>query len=115
MSEAVNDTKDKVDPALLKVNGNRNGENGTEYVKKLANAVLQTFRKHNVVRLRCVGAAAVNNADKSIAIASIEARKESIDLVERKFFTDVYFDDVKKTGILKEVVAFPKGDANGNC
>jgi len=93
------------DLALLKVLGSRGKENDREYVKKLAYAITQAFSKHKVARLRCVGAAAVNNADKAIIIASEEAKKNGIDLVERKSFTEVYFGDVKKYGILKEITA----------
>jgi stage V sporulation protein SpoVS len=100
----VNDEKDL---ALLKVNGSKGKDVDKEYVKKLANAILQTFSKHDVARLRCVGAAAINNADKAIIIASGEADKRGIELVEKKSFTIAYFGDngeIEKTGILKEIV-----------
>jgi stage V sporulation protein SpoVS len=98
------------DPTLLKVNGSRGKDSDKEYVKKLANAVLQTFLKHQVAKLRCVGAAALNNADKAIIIASGEASKKGIELVEKKSFCTVSFRDevtgqwVEKTGILKELM-----------
>jgi stage V sporulation protein SpoVS len=98
------------DPALLKVNGSRGKDQDKEYVKKLANAVVQTFTKNGVAKLRCVGAAALNNADKAIIIASGEASKKGIELVEKKSFCTVSFRDdvtgqwVEKTGILKEIL-----------
>lgn len=99
--------KEEVDPALLKVNGSRGKEVDKAYVKKLANAILQTFSKHEVARLRCVGAAAVNNADKAIIIACGEATKRGIELIEKKSFTIAHFGErgeIEKTGILKEVM-----------
>lgn len=106
------ETEEK-DQALLKVNGSRGKDNDKEYVKKLANALLQTFEKHSVARLRCVGAAALSNADKAILIASAEAAKNGIELVEKKSWVIVSFPDeysnqpgamVEKTGILKEII-----------
>jgi stage V sporulation protein SpoVS len=105
-----NHTEENVDPALLKVIGSRGKDQDKEYVKKLANAVLQTFYRHGVAKLRCVGAAAVNNADKAIAIAADEAMKTNkLELVEKKHFTTVSFKDdngnwVEKTGLVKEVI-----------
>lgn len=109
MGETINPNHEEIDPSLLKVNGSRGRDEDKEYVKKLANAILQTFNKHGVAKLRCVGAAAVNNADKAIIIASTEASKNGTELVEKKSFTEVTFFDsqsesVRKTGILKEIV-----------
>ena len=101
------------DPTLLKVNGSRGKDNDKEYVKKLANALIQTFNKHKVARLRCVGAAAINNADKAILVASEELAKKSIKIVEAKSWVKVFFRDsqtgelVEKSGILKEIIEFP--------
>jgi len=92
------------DPALLLVAGSRGDKgNDKEYVKKLANALLQVFYKHNVARLRCVGAAALNNATKAFIIARGEAQKKGDRLISEESFTVVNFDGVEKTGILKEV------------
>jgi stage V sporulation protein SpoVS len=108
-----NNGSEEKDDTILRVNGSRGKDSDKEYVKKLANAVLQTFQKHGVARLRCVGAAALNNADKAVIIASTEAAKKGIELVEKKFFTIVYFPDefapqsgamIEKTGIIKEIV-----------
>lgn len=109
MAEADESQIADKDPALLKVNGSRGKENDKEYVKKLANALTQTFTRHGIAKLRCVGAAAINNADKAIIIASMEAAKQGIELVEKKSFTEVTFYDerneaVRKTAILKEIV-----------
>tara|TARA_Y100000310_G_C20361842_1_gene659362 strand:- start:169 stop:495 length:327 start_codon:yes stop_codon:yes gene_type:complete len=92
------------DPALLLVSGSKGDKQvDKEYVKRLSNAILEVYHKHNVVRLRCVGAAAVNNAEKAVAIAMTEANKKDIELVEKKSFTTVNFDGTQKTGLLTEV------------
>tara|TARA_Y100000310_G_scaffold344994_1_gene461017 strand:- start:2967 stop:3323 length:357 start_codon:yes stop_codon:yes gene_type:complete len=94
------------DQALLLVSGSR-GEKGRdkEYVKKLANAVLQVLHKHDVVRMRCVGAAALNNATKAFIIARGECLKKGERLVSEDSFTTVMFESGEKTGILKEITA----------
>ena len=95
----------QADPTLLKVNGSKGKDEDKEYVKRLANALIQTFMKHDIARLRCVGAGSVNNADKAVIIATGEAAKRGIELIEKKSFTSVDFGGgVIKTGILKEIV-----------
>lgn len=96
---------DTIDEALLLVSGNR-GDKGKDkdYVKKLANAILQVFYKHEVVRLRCVGAASLNNAIKSFIIAKGEAQKKGDTLLIDPSFTTVMFGEEEKTGIVLEVI-----------
>ena len=94
------------DDALLLVSGVGKGDRDSkEYVKQLANAVVQVFYKYEVVRLRCVGAAAVNNGVKSFIIAKGEALKKGDKLVIDPSFTTVKFKDEEKTGIIMEVTA----------
>lgn len=105
----MTDVKEKVennDETLLLVRGckNRSKEEIKEYVKKLANAILQVFYKHKAVKLRCVGAGAVNNADKAFIIAKGEAQKRGDKFLMDLSFTTVHFGDEQKTGILKEVI-----------
>ena len=101
-----------VDPTLLRVLGNKGSKDGERdggaYVKTLANAILKVYSKHKLVKLRCVGAAAVNNAAKSIAIAQEDAERNGLDLVVKNKFTNVNFDGQVKTGILK--IVFANGD-----
>ena len=106
MSETTNVEVNIVDndPALLLVSGSKGDKIvDKEYVKKLANAALQVFYKHKVIRMRCVGAAALNNATKALIIARGEAQKKGDRLVCEDSFTIVQFGDVEKTGILKEI------------
>tara|TARA_Y100000034_G_C6524631_1_gene225893 strand:+ start:88 stop:450 length:363 start_codon:yes stop_codon:yes gene_type:complete len=107
------------DLSLLKVRGSKGKDEDRDYVKKLANAIIQVFSKHGVARLRCVGAGAVNNATKAALIAKGEAFKRGDNLVSYdKCFTEVPFENSPgkvdiKTGIIKEVKSveeFCKGD-----
>jgi len=92
------------DEALLLVSGSKGGkQDDKEYVKKLSNAILQVLYKHNVARLRCVGAAAINNAIKSFIIAKGEARKKGDEICMDPSFTTVNFNGEEKTGIVIDV------------
>jgi len=92
------------DPALLLVSGSKGDKSADkEYVKKLANAALQVFYKHKVVRMRCVGAASVNNATKASIITRGEAQKKGDRLVSEASFTTVPFNGVDKTGVIIEI------------
>ena len=93
------------DPELLLIRGNiENREDATDYVKKTANAILKVIEKHGKAKLRCIGAAAVNNATKSTTIARGDATSKGMHLVMEPSFVEVSFGDSgKKTGILFEV------------
>ena len=76
MTEDINGNAKKKDDSLLLVSGSKGSKsNDKEYVKKLSNAILQVYSKHSAVKLRCVGAASLNNAIKSFIIAKGEAQK----------------------------------------
>ncbi len=93
------------DETLLLVRGSQNDKmKDKEYVKKLANAILQVYSKHESAKLRCVGAAALNNAIKSIIIAKGELDKKGTDILVSPSFTTVNFKGEDKTGIVLEVV-----------
>ena len=85
------------DPALLLVKG-KQGEN-KPYIKTLSHAVLTVIAKYGYANLKCVGASSVNNAIKSIVVASGEAKKRGINLVVSPSFQEAIFDNVEKTAI----------------
>ena len=89
------------DEALLLVSGSR-GDKGKDkdYVKKLSNAILQVFSKHDTAKLRCVGAASLNNAIKAFIIAKGESQKKGEALLIDPSFTTVMFGTEEKTGII---------------
>ena len=106
MTEEVNGNTNTIDESLLLVSGSKGSkEKDKEYVKKLANAIFQTFSKHSIARLRCVGAASLNNAIKSFIIAKVEFQKNGDNLFISPSFTTVNFQGQEKTGILLEVVS----------
>lgn len=94
------------DDNLLLVSGSK-GSKGSDkdYVKKLSNAVLQVYAKHSSVKMRCVGAASVNNAMKALIIASGEAQKNGDNLMFSPSFTTVNFNGEEKTGIVIDVIS----------
>lgn len=100
-----------VDKTLLLVSGSKGSkEKDKEYVKKLSNAILQVFSKHNTAKLRCVGAASLNNAIKSFIIAKGEALKNGESLFLDPSFTTVNFNGDEKTGIVMKVVSIEDDD-----
>ncbi len=98
-------TPSQLDPALLLIKG-KNGEN-KEYIKKLAHAIVIVVTKYGYANLKCVGASAVNNAMKSITIASGEAKKRGVNLVVSPSFQEASFgtgvDMMEKTAIMLNV------------
>jgi stage V sporulation protein SpoVS len=107
MTDDKNDKHvETTDETLLLVSGSR-GDKGRDkdYVKKLSNAILQVFYKHESATLRCVGAASLNNAIKSFIIAKGEAHKKGDSIVLDPSFTTVMFGDEEKTGIVMEVIS----------
>ncbi|MFA5599050.1 MAG: stage V sporulation protein S [Phenylobacterium sp.] len=102
-TEAVNDNAK--DPTLLLVKGNIGEKRDTkDYIKKLASAMLVVVEKHGVAKLRCVGAAAINNAVKSQIVANGEAKKKGLSLIMTASFQTVHFTaDEDRTAIVIEV------------
>jgi len=105
MNEENYNVDGNVDETLLLVSGSKGSkENDKDYVKKLSNAVLQVFAKHGSVKLRCVGAASLNNAIKSFIIAKGESQKKGENILIDPSFTEVHFHGEAKTGIVLELV-----------
>jgi stage V sporulation protein SpoVS len=93
------------DPTLLLVSGSKGSKiDDKAYRKKLANAIVQVFLKHGVVRLRGVGAAANNNALLAYLIAEQEALQQNIILTVAPSFTNVIFNGETKTGTIMEIL-----------
>jgi stage V sporulation protein SpoVS len=94
-----------VDPMLLLVRGKFDDKmQEKQYVKKLSNAVSQVITKHSKAILRCVGAASLNNAIKSVSTLNYWAAKNNTKkLVIKPDFTTVVFDQNKTVGIILQV------------
>ena len=96
------------DEALLLVSRSKGDKSkDRDYVKKLSNAILQVYTKHETAKLRCVGAASLNNAIKAFIIAKEEIKKRAnLDsLFLDPSFTVVDFQGEEKTGIVFLVVS----------
>ena len=106
MTEDANKKDKATDESLLLVSGSK-GSKGKDkdYVKKLSNAISQVYIKHSTVKLRCVGAASLNNAIKAFIIAKGESKKNGDNLLISPSFTTVNFDGEEKTGIVLDVVS----------
>ena len=111
----IDDTEQ--DPSLLLVRGNIDSkEESRDYSIKLSHAVLSVFSKHDVAKLRCVGAAAVNNAVKAIAIArqKLVNQKEEHDFdfaFIPSFNTVDFGENGEKTALMLEVIDIEIEDA----
>jgi len=103
-------TQAETDPTLLLVSGSKNrGNRDSEAagIKKLAYALIETINKHGEANLKCVGAAAVNKAIKSITIAGLDEKvtEEHGQLVCSPGFGIAKFNngEVEKTAIIIKV------------
>lgn len=94
------------DPTFLAARGSfEYKEDAKEAVKHLAEAIYTVQQKHGTAKVRCVGAASVNNGIKASIIAITEARKKGIELVVVPSFTTVKFNDTEeRTAILLQIV-----------
>jgi len=105
MEQFRNKIENNDDETLLLVKGSSGDKRiDSDYVKKLATAILQVFYKHGKVKLRSVGAAAGNNAEKSLIIARGEAYKRGDILASIPDFCTVIIAGSERTGIVKEVI-----------
>ncbi len=84
---------------VLKVASNSNPN-------KVAGALAGVIREEGRAELQAIGAGAVNQAIKAIAVARGYLAPSGIDLVCVPAFTDVEIDGEKKTGI--KFIIFPR-------
>jgi stage V sporulation protein S len=75
--------------------------------KLTAGAIAAVAREKKIVEIQAVGAGAINQAVKSIAIARTYTVENQLDLVCKPSFTNVSIDGVEKTAIQLVVEAFP--------
>ena len=105
-TEDINTTTPMEDPTLLLVSGSKGSKlDDKDYRKKLANAIVQVFSKHGSVRLRCVGAAANNNALLAYLIAEQGSIQQNIIFTISPSFTNVVFNGETKTGVIMEILS----------
>ncbi|ACM23684.1 MULTISPECIES: stage V sporulation protein S [Thermotoga] len=73
---------------------------------KVAGAIAGVVREHGRAEIQAIGAGAVNQAVKAIAIARGYLAPSGIDLVFVPAFTDVEIENEKRTAI--KFIVFPK-------
>lgn len=93
------------DETLLASRGKfENKEDAKRFVKQLAKAIFVVFEKHGEVKIRCVGAASINNAVKASIIAFGDAKKKGTDLALIPSFSTVSFSDTdERTAVVFRV------------
>ncbi|MCL2077617.1 MAG: stage V sporulation protein S [Oscillospiraceae bacterium] len=67
--------------------------------KLAAGAIAAVVREKKIVEIQAVGAGAINQAVKSIAIARVYTEGEGLDLVCRPAFKNVMIEDAEKTAM----------------
>ncbi|MDR2531932.1 MAG: stage V sporulation protein S [Oscillospiraceae bacterium] len=67
--------------------------------KLVAGAIAAVVREKKIVEIQAVGAGAINQAVKSIAIARIYTSEEGLNLICKPAFTNVDIDGTEKTAI----------------
>lgn len=86
-------------PNIIKV---ANSSNPTT----VAGAIAGTIRDHGSAEVQAIGAGAVNQAVKSIAIASNYLKGDGIDIAASPSFIDIDIDEKKRTAIRFSILAF---------
>ena len=75
----------------------------TSSPRAVAGALAEIIRKEGAAEVRTIGAGAINQAVKAIAIARGFVAPSGIDLVSAPAFTDVEIEGEERTGIKLEV------------
>jgi stage V sporulation protein S len=65
----------------------------------VAGAIAGVVREHNRAEVQAIGAGAVNQAIKAIAIARGYLSEDNIDVIAIPFFTEVMIDDQERTAV----------------
>lgn len=65
----------------------------------VAGAIAGVVREHNRAEVQAIGAGAVNQAIKAIAIARGYLREDQIDVIMIPYFTEVMIEDQERTAV----------------
>ena len=90
--ETKKDTRHNIDGKILKVAAKSNP-------KSVAGAIASVFREEGKVELQAIGAGAINQAVKAIAISRGYVASSGVDLVCIPAFTDIEIDGEERTAI----------------
>jgi stage V sporulation protein S len=75
----------------------------------VAGAIAGVIREHRYAEVQAIGAGAVNQAVKALAIARGYLSRDEIDIVFVPFFTEVDIDGQERTAVRFSVEPRPKG------
>jgi stage V sporulation protein S len=65
----------------------------------VAGAIAGVVREHNRAEVQAIGAGAVNQALKAVAIARGYLRDDDLDVIAIPFFTEVMIEDQERTAV----------------
>lgn len=65
----------------------------------VAGAIAGVMRQHNIAEVQAIGAGAVNQAVKALAIARGYLERDEIDIVTTPYFTEVEIDGQERTAV----------------
>ena len=65
----------------------------------VAGAIAGVIREHQRAEVQAIGAGAVNQAIKAVAIARGYLREDNIDVIAIPYFTEVVIDDQERTAV----------------
>jgi stage V sporulation protein SpoVS len=115
MQDGKKDEKTTSDDSLLLISGSKGSKKeDKEYAKKISGAIISCITKYDNAKLRCVGAASLNNAIKGIIIAKNDILKRGEYLLVNPSFTMVRFGDEEKTGLILEAISIKTFEKDGN-
>lgn len=74
----------------------------------VAGAIAGVIRQHNMAEVQAIGAGAVNQAVKALAIARGYLERDEIDIVSTPYFTEVDIDGQERTAVRFRVEPRPE-------
>lgn len=80
---------------------------GSSDPSAVAGALAHALRKSEVVNMSVIGAAAVNQAVKAIAVATHHMAAENVQIAAIPSFADIVVDGIPKTSIKLKVIRLP--------
>lgn len=98
-TDDTNDTNDK--PDIIKVSARSRST-------AVAGAIAGVMRQHNIAEVQAIGAGAVNQAVKALAIARGYLERDEIDIVSTPYFIEVDIDGQERTAVRFRVEPRPE-------
>lgn len=73
----------------------------------VAGAIAGVIREHRHAEVQAIGAGAVNQAVKALAIARGYLERDNLDIMFQPYFTEVMIDDQERTAVRFSVHIYP--------